>query len=78
MPSTWYQELKTILAEQPKYRRTQVEKAWFDPAVHGYDQITTLPLALREKLKIKFQSTVPCILFAPSEFLINVIIKSIV
>lgn len=48
-PST---ELKAILAAEPNYRRAQIEKAWFDVNINGYDEITTLPKELREKLKI--------------------------
>src|SRR3989344_2417558 len=43
--------LKTILAEQPTYRRAQIEHAWFDVAVNSYAEITTLPTDLRDKLK---------------------------
>ncbi len=43
--------LKTILATEPAYRLKQIEKAWFDVALNGYNEITTLPAELREKLK---------------------------
>lgn len=44
-------ELKAILAAEPGYRQAQIEKAWFDVNINGYDEITTLPKDLREKLK---------------------------
>lgn len=44
-------ELKVILAGQPAYRQAQIEKAWFDVNINGYDEITTLPKDLRDKLK---------------------------
>jgi 23S rRNA (adenine2503-C2)-methyltransferase len=43
--------LKEILAGESNFRRKQIERAWFDVNVDSYDQITTLPLELREKLK---------------------------
>ncbi len=46
-----YQLLKEILSKEPKYRQNQVQKAWFDWNISGYDQITTLPVTLREELK---------------------------
>jgi len=44
-------DLETILKNEPKYRLAQIEKAWFDLNLNGYDEITTLPLELRNKLK---------------------------
>ncbi|MBI5728640.1 MAG: 23S rRNA (adenine(2503)-C(2))-methyltransferase RlmN [Candidatus Magasanikbacteria bacterium] len=44
-------EFKAILAAEPNYRQAQIEKAWFDVNINGYDEITTLPKDLREKLK---------------------------
>lgn len=49
--SSPYQQLKEILAAEPKYRQKQIETAWFDLSLESYDQITTLPVGLREKLK---------------------------
>lgn len=43
--------LRDILSNQPAYRLKQIEKAKFDVTIDGYEQITTLPLELREKLK---------------------------
>ena len=43
--------LNTILTNEPAYRRAQIEAAWFDVSLNSYDEITTLPLELREKLK---------------------------
>ena len=43
--------LKTILEGQPAFRIKQIEKAWFDVSLNSYDEITTLPKDLREKLK---------------------------
>lgn len=43
--------LSEILSVEPAYRRKQIEKAWFDVSINSYDEITTLPIALREKLK---------------------------
>lgn len=48
MPST---TLKTILATEPAYRLKQIEKAWFDVNLNSYNEITTLPVELRDKLK---------------------------
>lgn len=44
-------ELKAILSGEPAYRQAQIERAWFDVSINGYDEITTLPKELREKLK---------------------------
>lgn len=43
--------LKEILSSEPTYRQKQIEKAWFDVKIDSYDNITTLPLELRTKLK---------------------------
>ncbi len=45
------QELMKILENEPAYRLKQIEKAWFDVGINSYDEITTLPKDLREKLK---------------------------
>lgn len=42
---------QSVLAGEPKYRRQQIERAWFEVEKNGYDEITTLPLELRDKLK---------------------------
>ncbi|KKQ28046.1 MAG: putative dual-specificity RNA methyltransferase RlmN [Candidatus Magasanikbacteria bacterium GW2011_GWC2_37_14] len=44
-------ELNKILASQPKYRLKQIIQAWFDVDKNSYEEITTLPLELREELK---------------------------
>ena len=43
--------LSKMLVNEPKYRLKQIQKAWFDLAVSSYEEITTLPTELREKLK---------------------------
>src|SRR3989338_11112525 len=44
-------EFKAILTAEPSYRQAQIEQAWFDVNISSYDEITTLPKELREKLK---------------------------
>lgn len=44
-------KLSKILNGQPPYRLKQIHKAWFDLNINNYDQITTLPKDLREKIK---------------------------
>ncbi len=44
-------DLNQILANQPKYRLKQIEKAWFDLSISNYEEITTLPISLRGELK---------------------------
>ncbi len=44
-------DLNTLLASEPKFRRKQILDAWFDPKLNDFSSISTLPLALREKLK---------------------------
>ncbi len=43
--------IESILANEPAFRIKQIEKAWFDVSLNSYDEITTLPKELREKLK---------------------------
>ncbi len=43
--------LNELLKDQPAYRLKQIEKARFDVTINSFDQITTLPAALREELK---------------------------
>ena len=43
--------LNEILIAEPAYRVKQIEKAWFDVSINNYEEITTLPVELREKLK---------------------------
>ena len=43
--------LSEILIAEPAYRVKQIEKAWFDVSINNYEEITTLPVELREKLK---------------------------
>ncbi|OGH81233.1 MAG: hypothetical protein A3I29_02410 [Candidatus Magasanikbacteria bacterium RIFCSPLOWO2_02_FULL_44_11] len=45
-------QLQEILDSQPSYRRKQVEHAWFDITINGYDEISTLPKEFREKLMV--------------------------
>lgn len=40
-----------IISKEPKYRQDQLCKAWFNPAIASYEQISTFPKELREKLK---------------------------
>ncbi len=49
--SSLYQQLKEILKGEKNFRTKQVQTAWFDPSVKGYNEISTLPVDLREKLK---------------------------
>lgn len=44
-------ELKEILMTEPAYRRAQIMAAKFDSAITSYNEITTLPVSLRKKLK---------------------------
>jgi len=43
-------DLNKIFENESAYRLKQVYKAWFDPKITDYAQITTLPAALRKKL----------------------------
>lgn len=43
--------IKELINSQPTYRLKQIHQAWFDVNINSYDQITTLPKDLREKLK---------------------------
>ncbi len=43
--------LEKILIDQPKYRLKQIFKAWFDTNLNSYQEITTLPVGLREQMK---------------------------
>lgn len=45
-----YKKLNEILANESKFRHAQIEKAWFDVGINSYEEITTLPKDLREKL----------------------------
>ena len=40
-----------IISKEPKYRQDQLYKAMFNPAITGYEEISTFPLELRQKLK---------------------------
>lgn len=46
-------DLFQALATEKKFRQDQVFRAWFDPKINSYEQITTLPADLRQKLKNK-------------------------
>ena len=43
--------LTKIIEKEPKYRREQIERAWFDVKLNSFEEITTLPKDLRERLK---------------------------
>ena len=43
--------LENILLAEPNYRRKQICAAWFDKKTKGYNEISTLPTNLKEKLK---------------------------
>lgn len=43
-------ELEKILADEPKFRREQILRARFDPAINDFSDITTLSKDLRNKL----------------------------
>ncbi len=45
------EQLEKILLTEPTYRRKQIYAAWFDKKTKGYNEITTLPIGLKEKLK---------------------------
>lgn len=42
--------ISNLISTQPTYRLKQIHQAWFDFSINGYDEITTLPKDLREKL----------------------------
>ena len=46
-------DLFQTLATEKKFRQDQVYRAWFDVNTNSYEEITTLPKDLREKLKDK-------------------------
>src|SRR3990167_9603014 len=46
-------DLLQTLAPEKKFRQDQVFRAWFDVNTDSYEEITTLPKDLREKLKDK-------------------------
>lgn len=52
-------KIKNILAEQPKFRYQQVERALFKEAVSRWSEISTLPQALREKLEAAASLALP-------------------
>ncbi len=52
------QLLEKLLADQPSYRLTQVKKAIFGNLVSDWDQVTTLPKELREKLQVECPLTI--------------------
>lgn len=43
-------DLFEVLKNEPKFRQDQIYRAWFNPAILSYDQITTLPKNLRAEL----------------------------
>lgn len=49
--ASYSKQLKELLAAKPKYRQAQIEKAWFDLSINSYEEITTLPVELRQKFK---------------------------
>jgi len=46
-------DLIEILKDQPKYRRDQILKAWFDVHLDSFEKITTLPKDLRSMLSVE-------------------------
>lgn len=46
MPATF----EEILKDEPAFRRQQIYLAWFDLKINGYNEITTLSKALRQRL----------------------------
>lgn len=42
--------LEQLLINEPKFRREQIYRAWFDAQINSFDEITTLPKNFREKL----------------------------
>ncbi|MDD5109763.1 MAG: 23S rRNA (adenine(2503)-C(2))-methyltransferase RlmN [Patescibacteria group bacterium] len=44
------QHFATLFPDAPRYRLAQIERAFFDPAVNGWDGITVLPQAMRQTL----------------------------
>ena len=46
-------ELLQILSTEKTFRQDQVVRAWFDVNTDSYENISTLPKDLREKLKDK-------------------------
>ena len=44
------ENLQEVLSDQPKYRAKQAEKAVFEELISDWEEATTLPKALREKL----------------------------
>ncbi|MDP2691723.1 MAG: 23S rRNA (adenine(2503)-C(2))-methyltransferase RlmN [bacterium] len=38
----------------PRFRQQQIRTAWFDPAISGWDEVTTLPKGMREEFKVQF------------------------
>ncbi len=43
--------ISELFPDAPSYRRAQIECAVFDPALTGWDQVSTLPKAMRETLE---------------------------
>lgn len=46
-----FKKLNEILETESKFRHSQIEKAWFDVNISNYEQISTLPKELRDRLK---------------------------
>ena len=56
-------ELENIITSEPRYRLKQIFQSWFDPKITDYQEITTLPIALRKKLKeVPFSTVTPTVL----------------
>ncbi|MDA1038302.1 MAG: 23S rRNA (adenine(2503)-C(2))-methyltransferase RlmN, partial [bacterium] len=51
-------QINELFPEEPSFRLRQIEEVLFQPAVNGWNDVTTLPLAMREKLheEVPFQS----------------------
>ena len=46
------QQLQSVLKKEPPYRLKQIERAFFQPHLHGWNDITSLPQILREKISL--------------------------
>jgi 23S rRNA (adenine2503-C2)-methyltransferase len=46
-------EIENILIDQPKYRREQIYRAWFNPKIKSFGDMSDLPKDLREVLSNK-------------------------
>lgn len=44
--------LEKIISEEPKYRKKQIYTAFFDPRLNSFEEVSTLPKDLRQKLSV--------------------------